>query len=339
MIGVLVVLSWGAGAKMLRSVSTWVVPYFLGVTWIYSQLNDWPVEQSFFYAVDTGCSIGFGAFEETNDMSRAFTIVHIILTDSLIVFGAFQYFLDLTMKKSNISDRALRQFYRQMTQTSERDDSRQSETKPPLSIFLLLLYFFIGTQWGVYRHGWSVLNSLYFSVSALSSVGLETPQTTKETGFLREDDAIFVGLFCLSGVPIMGIAMQSIASYVFTPQELKIKSHYKTSKIEHSEYSDAAKILELGHESNVGLSEFVVLEMLRLKKIDTTMLGELKRLFRRIDADHDGTLTLENLKNWGMLRNQKSTTNSSKQNTTSSIKRRRNKTPTRRRRSKRRNSS
>ena len=111
--------------------------------------------------------------------------------------------------------------------------------------------------------------------------------------------------------------MQSIASYVITPQRFST-----TSKIEHTEYKDAADILEMDRRSSVGLPEFVVLEMLRLKKVDTSVLGELKNLFRRIDGDHDGTLTLEDLARWGMLR---------KTHNYRSTKRRRSKTPKRRR--------
>ena len=190
MIGVLVMLALIADAHMLKSVLTWVVPYFCVVTIIYAKLNDWPLEQSFFYAVDTGCSIGFGAFEETNDTSRAFTVVHILLTDSLIVFGAFQLFLQKTLKKSTISNEALQRFYRQLTRDSGRQSNKtkiEKSTTLHQPILLLLLYYFVGVLWGMYRHRWSFLNSLYFAVSALSSVGLETPHTTKETGFLRED--------------------------------------------------------------------------------------------------------------------------------------------------------
>ena len=118
----------------------------------------------------------------------------------------------------------------------------------------------------------------------------------------------------MSGVPLMGIAMQSIASYVITP-----KRSSTTSKIEQTEYKDAADILEMDRGSSVGLPEFVVLEMLRLKKVDTSVLGELKNLFRRIDDDHDGTLTLEDLVQWGMLRKRRNKT------------KRRSKTPKRRR--------
>ena len=191
MIGVLVMLALIADAHMLKTVLTWVVPYFCVVIMIYAKLNDWPLEQSFFYAVDTGCSIGFGAFEETNDTSRAFTVVHILLTDSLIVFGAFQLFLDKTLNKSTISNEALQRFYRQLTRQSGRSNETKTDKKEQftlhLPILLLLLYYFVGVLWGMYRHRWSFLNSLYFAVSALSSVGLETPHTTKETGFLRED--------------------------------------------------------------------------------------------------------------------------------------------------------
>ena len=49
-------------------------------TLFYARYYDWPIPQSFFYAVDAGMSIGFCTdVEETEVGSRAFTIIHILL--------------------------------------------------------------------------------------------------------------------------------------------------------------------------------------------------------------------------------------------------------------------
>ena len=49
-------------------------------TLFYSKFYNWPIPQSFFYAVDAGMSIGFCTeVKETEVASRAFTIVHILL--------------------------------------------------------------------------------------------------------------------------------------------------------------------------------------------------------------------------------------------------------------------
>ena len=54
-------------------------------TLFYSYYYQWPLPQSFFYAVDAGMSIGFCTdVAETKVASRAFTIVHILLGASCV---------------------------------------------------------------------------------------------------------------------------------------------------------------------------------------------------------------------------------------------------------------
>ena len=72
---------------------------FVVLAWIttgtifYSKFNDWPLAQSFFYAVDAGMSIGFCTdVMETRVGSRAFTIVFILLGASC-VGGALALFI------------------------------------------------------------------------------------------------------------------------------------------------------------------------------------------------------------------------------------------------------
>jgi Ca2+-binding EF-hand superfamily protein len=62
-------------------------------TLFYSYCNDWPLPQSFFYAVDAGMSIGFcTAVHETKLVSKAFTIVYILLGAS-VTGGALALFI------------------------------------------------------------------------------------------------------------------------------------------------------------------------------------------------------------------------------------------------------
>ncbi|KAL7536461.1 hypothetical protein ACHAXR_007175 [Thalassiosira sp. AJA248-18] len=54
-------------------------------TLFYSYYYDWPLPQSFFYAVDAGMSIGFCTdVAETKVASRAYTIIHILLGASCV---------------------------------------------------------------------------------------------------------------------------------------------------------------------------------------------------------------------------------------------------------------
>lgn len=70
-----------------------VVIWVTSGTLFYSFCNDWPLPQSFFYAVDAGMSIGFCTdVAEIKLVSKAFTIVYILLGAS-VVSGALALFI------------------------------------------------------------------------------------------------------------------------------------------------------------------------------------------------------------------------------------------------------
>lgn len=67
-------------------------------TLFYSYCNNWPLPQSFFYAVDAGMSIGFCTqVHETKLISKAFTILFILLGAS-VVGGALALFMQDAME-------------------------------------------------------------------------------------------------------------------------------------------------------------------------------------------------------------------------------------------------
>jgi EF-hand domain pair len=62
-------------------------------TLFYSICNEWPLPQSFFYAVDAGMSIGFCTdVTETKLISKAFTVIYILLGAS-VIGGALALFI------------------------------------------------------------------------------------------------------------------------------------------------------------------------------------------------------------------------------------------------------
>jgi len=81
---------------------TFIVSWLMVATLVYHMLNDWPVYQSFFYAVDTGFSIGFGSFPEgtfredesveLDKSSAAFTVYHCLM-GALIISFALAWFV------------------------------------------------------------------------------------------------------------------------------------------------------------------------------------------------------------------------------------------------------
>lgn len=80
--------------QMYRRCMGIVLVWITAGTLFYSFYNDWPLPQSFFYAVDAGMSIGFCVEEvyETKLVSKAFTIIFILLGAS-VISGALALFI------------------------------------------------------------------------------------------------------------------------------------------------------------------------------------------------------------------------------------------------------
>jgi Ca2+-binding EF-hand superfamily protein len=79
--------------RMYMSCLGIVIVWIVTGTLFYSYCNDWPLPQSFFYAVDAGMSIGFCTqVAETKLISKAFTVLYILLGAS-VIGGALALFI------------------------------------------------------------------------------------------------------------------------------------------------------------------------------------------------------------------------------------------------------
>mmetsp|Transcript_25824 Transcript_25824/g.56629 ORF Transcript_25824/g.56629 Transcript_25824/m.56629 type:complete len:571 (-) Transcript_25824:400-2112(-) len=85
--------SYYSPLQMYASCMGIVTLWILTGTLFYSHVNEWPIPQSFFYAVDAGMSIGFCTdVAETKLVSKAFTVIYIVLGAS-VVGGALALFI------------------------------------------------------------------------------------------------------------------------------------------------------------------------------------------------------------------------------------------------------
>jgi len=76
---------------------------------------------------------------------------------------------------------------------------------------------------------------------------------------------------------------------VFVERHLAAKERAALEKpISRDEFEFAQRIM--GDDGKVDMAEFMALELLRLGKIDPGTLDTIKREFKRLDKDNDGTL-------------------------------------------------
>jgi Ca2+-binding EF-hand superfamily protein len=351
-------------------------------TLFYSYCNDWPIPQSFFYAVDAGMSIGFCTdVAEKKLVSKAFTIVYILLGAS-VVGGALALFIQDavegirdnkpktkgyqlllekdTFEKFNESRSGVLNFdeFKQLLHSatniplSDEDvqilwttfdrfkdnvihfeeftgtyqgideliaslhkESHKSTNLLPKILsklktwwnnenriyFVFLAWILLGVTWGMYDQGWDPITATHFAVSALATGGLTAPPVNSD-GILPAPVAIFCGLYCLFGIPLMAVALGHFAYALVSKHVAEIEEWSLTRPMTGVEFEFAKEHLteRASQKSQRGLhlSDFVVLQLLRQGKLSIESFEVLKKDFDMLDKDQTGILTLEEATNW-----------------------------------------
>ncbi|KAH8095493.1 spermidine synthase [Aureococcus anophagefferens] len=74
------------------------------------------------------------------------------------------------------------------------------------AFFALWVWVGFGTIFGMVSQKWTFVRSVYFSVAAMSTAGLQAPNTLGD-GDMDDSVAWFVSIFCVFGIPIFGVAV------------------------------------------------------------------------------------------------------------------------------------
>jgi Ca2+-binding EF-hand superfamily protein len=136
--------------------------------------------------------------------------------------------------------------------------------------------------------GWGFVRSLYFSVAAMSTAGLQAPNIRGDGSGLGDDfSAYFVALFCLLGVPLFGVAMGLIAN-IFVDSLVQARVSLQQD-LSDEEFNRVAGLSI--DDGTVQFGEFFILELLRQGKVDMDGVHAIKRAYDQIDANGDGTLS------------------------------------------------
>ena len=356
-------------AAMTAAVIGIVGAWLAAATLYYSARENWPYAQAFFYAVDTGMSIGFGTVAEQRVSTKAFTILHVLLGASA-VGGAIALFAEAAVsgaasiagseyarasvraafRRADTDDSgslSLKEFEAVLTEWSvpsaeladaialfDGDNSGSieideflklvephvdSETKvadavklvlktkatPPVVralgqlsdtlvshrvIVLWFVWIFGGALWGVLSQGWDVISATYFAVGALATGGLEGP-ALNAAGTIPDASAIFVGVYCLTGIPIFAMALGGFANVLIERHISAREKRALCKPITEDEFEFASQLVV--NDGKIDLAEFVVLELYRLGKLDPSTLLDIRAEFSRLDKNRDGTIKKE----------------------------------------------
>jgi len=218
----------GLGAPLL----VWILWLLIG-TIFYGHVDfNKNYYKGFYYSVNVGYSIGWGVLGEFNQGSYVFSIAY-LLVGATLISGSLVYLIEsivstneMWFQKINTSDINKNSSDYKVDIITENSYFKKvktyisNNTYQTTMIVIWLIWILFGTIWSCYVIEWTIIEGIYFSLSSLSTGGLHgIPYDSANWVFL------ITGLYACTGVPIMAMAMGSIASMVVAMnKEKKINS-------------------------------------------------------------------------------------------------------------------
>lgn len=131
---------------------------------------------------------------------------------------------------------------------------------------------------------------MYFSFTSLSTGGNHgIPIDSPDYVFFT------VGLFAAFGIPVMGMAMGTIAASIASTNQNKKTIETIYAKVSVLEEAVFRELQFHCHDGNLSRNEFMILILLRLGAIDTDLIEKIYRRFDELDVAKMGEISFRDL--------------------------------------------
>mmetsp|Transcript_46743 Transcript_46743/g.69141 ORF Transcript_46743/g.69141 Transcript_46743/m.69141 type:complete len:378 (+) Transcript_46743:155-1288(+) len=301
----------------------WVVLVWIATTaGLYCLVNKWPWPTAFYASVDSGFSIGFGAVAEPTNLSLMITILHVCVGAGVI--AAVLAFLAESLAESlpQIKEEQ-RLKLQEAANKLDKDGDGEVTRRECIACFWENVKLFVYTNnsflytltsflvWVVvgmigmslFERDWSVLRLIYFSLTAMSTGGLQSAsldpencrnyETIGKSCFLYPGEAIFIGIYCIVGVPLYGAILGKIAEVFLKRWARNREEEIIASTL--SKEDEAKSQLFIEDTNTTSWNEFLIMKLVAMDKVDIETLTTLKQVFEHSDKDHSGSLSIEEI--------------------------------------------
>lgn len=197
-------------ADRLKPVVLWLIWLLFGTTF-YAIRNELGWAKGFYMAVNVGYSIGWGYPMEIDKSCEIFSCLYVLVGASAVAvyLGYFAQSM-IVASKDWYTDVLLQEDIDKQKSVMWWSWIRLNGNKLR-TISVWVLWIFMMMIWSCVTVEWSVIDGLYFSISSLSTGGLwPIPRDSPDWHFA------VVALFTATGVPLMALAMGSLASLIVT---------------------------------------------------------------------------------------------------------------------------
>ena len=274
----------------------WFTWLFIG-TCFYIDALDLSVAEGFYMAVNIGYSIGFGDISESDNLgSQWFSTLYVLVGASFVgaALGIFaerivadknnwyQKEQESLMYAEKIKDcpRAARMFY---------FCKFHRERLRPVLLWVLFVIVATFSAWQS-NDEYNFTNAVYFAVSSLSTGGhYALPSGNKDWVYG------LTGFYCAVGVPLMGMAMATIASFFIDVGTIEEALQDIKAPVTQKEIDMLTEFGLADNDGEIDKGEFIVLAMVRTGAASPDLIKLIEQYFNELDDDKNGTLSLDEI--------------------------------------------
>jgi potassium channel subfamily K len=278
-----------------------VAYYSLAIIGFSFLVEDHSIVDALYMATVIFTTIGYGDTAPDHSAARVYMIF--LATYGVIILGIVLGILgDIIVEGQNVNTRARRRKLQQYFLGSmgrfnnanpdsftEFSGTKASLSSEIVSTFLLeapvvLIVFALGVMIG-FHEGWTVLESIYWTVVSSYTIGFG--DFAPESPVMR--------LFCVFFLPFSVAVFGEILSRIASVYMARKRSTTEQSFLHRTLTIHDLRILDKDGDGTVTRAEFLEYMLVALQKVDQEDIDELHNAFERLDSDQSGTLTAQDL--------------------------------------------
>jgi potassium channel subfamily K len=286
-------------SNALKVCAFYFVGYLLLAVIFFSFVfEQWSIIDSLYFSIVLLTTIGYGDIAPSNDTTRLFLIWFAMY--GVAILGIFLGIVGHTL--AEMQQRAVERLQAastKMTLKAISTDVPVTEMMPatkhkslaqdvldliclesPIVIIVLVVALSMG-----YVEGWSIIQSIYYAVISITTIGLGdiTPE--------KEGTRLFGVIFLPLAVCVFGEVIGRIANLYVSRKMRKLEHKFLRRSITLLDL----QVMDADKNGLVSMEEFLVFMLVALQKVDKETIDDLRALFRSLDVTRDGNLGKDDL--------------------------------------------
>jgi len=284
-------------------------------TLFYTLYNKWDVPTSIFFAINTLLGANYGVPDNEDIASKFVSIILYILGTSLIAAAVAAFTTNTVKNAKSMQDEVRKQErFKSFADPSNQStwlvliDWQHHSYKYKTCMFAFA-WFCLGVIYAYCFEGWDLVHSLHFALGAMSARGDPAPhcETRNDSkiggcsfGIVR---SALCGVYLIVGVQLY---MLMIGNYCGLLCERAVAAQEKSILNRPLEQKEFELALSLKHHRkdqddaaasvSLDLKDFILLELIRLGRLDEDFIAEVRNIFDDIDSDGSGELGTNELR-------------------------------------------